>query len=123
MSLEKAEKHLDRAAKNVKNIAYLLGVIVLICSSVYLTIDKTFDSKVAQLNATLDGRLTAVEAYTADQIEKNIIKQADKIKGDPSDIKMADIEDAMRYYPMLKDPSQKVVFAYEAVKEYWRTHH
>lgn len=107
----------------VKSGLYLVGVIVMICGSVYLTIDRTFEAKVHQLNAQLDSRITVLEVYNADQIEKNILKQADKIqKGDTEDIKTADIEDALKYFPMLKDPSQRVIIAYEHIREWYKTH-
>lgn len=112
---------LDKLVKTCKNVLYFVGLIITICATVAVTVNATLDYKIAQLEDKIDNRIVAVEQWVYDQIEKNVIKQADKIQsGNFEDIKFADIEDALKYYPMLDNPSEQARIAYEIVLNYYR---
>lgn len=107
----------------VKNVLYLLGLLGVICGSIYLTIDKTFESKVNEMARGLNQRVANIETYVNDQIVTYILKQVDKIKsGDEEDIKQADIENIMKYWHIVNEPADNIRIAYDQLVEYYKEH-
>lgn len=115
-------ERLNGVSVTLKNIVFVVTTLATMCTSVYVTIDRTFEAKVNQLNANINQRISNLEEYTADQIMKNILKQADKIKkGNTEDIKQADVEDGLKYYKMLDEPiPENVRMAYQIMWEYYK---
>ncbi len=116
-------ERIKKLSDNAKHVMYLLGLIATICGSIYFTIDITLDAKFTQLNLDVERRLSITEQYMCSQIEKNILKQYDKIMSeDYDDIKLVDLEDCMKDWVLLENPSQNAITAFEVVRNYYLTH-
>lgn len=101
--------------KSHQIIKFAITVIIVIIAIV--SVIAVIDSELKEY----ENRVIIVETWVNDQIEKNVIKQADKIlSGNYDDIKVADLEDALKYFPLLENPSEQSVIAYEIVKEYYQ---
>ncbi len=127
----------------LRNIIYLLGILGVICTTIIITINKTFDYKIAELNNNitlsinqisgeirnemnameiiLDGRIDDIETYIQQNIESLIMRQSQKVSAaDKSDIKDQDILDCINFFILIQDKtSERVRVAYELVREYY----
>lgn len=128
--------HVSKFNKAWKEWAVFIGAIgvvlsVFLAGANYL-MGKQFEAhmnngQLGQMLASLtskdaeqDSRLLSHDEYISSQIEKNILKQYDKIKKENfSDIKKEDLEDALRDFPKLKDPKPEVVRGYKAIETYY----
>ncbi len=127
----------------VKNLIYLLGILGVICTTIIITINKTFDYKIAELNNNitlfinqiageirnemnaveiiLDGRIDDIETYIQQNIESLILRQGQKVSApDTSDVKEQDVLDVINFFPLIENKtSERVRVAYELVREYY----
>ncbi len=114
-------KKLDTVAGVVKNVLYLIGVCTIICTSISVTIDRTFERKIGEYTVSVVRRLEKLESFMDDQIIRTIKVNADKInQGDFDDVKRAGLEDAIKYYPFLVDPTGDITLAYQTILDYYQ---
>lgn len=101
-------------------ILVLIAVVAVITAIAAVTVQ--IDQRLDSLEERVNDRLVVIEVWAYDQIEKNVLKQADKItSGNFEDIKTADLEDALKYFPLLENPSEASQIAYQIVVEYYQT--
>lgn len=114
------------------------GIVTTSMSAYNKSLDKRFELYNSMITAQisednqrliepLSQRLEAVEVdiytlkgFQVAQIEKNIIKQYEKItNSDFGDIKKADLEDALNNYHLIVNPTPKISLAYTMIVEYY----
>lgn len=139
-TLESATHHVSKFNKAWKEWAVFASVVVFICGVLLGGINAIIQARLTEhmsggeLGTVLvalsekdkeqDARLYSHDEYISAQIEKNILKQYDKIKKNNfDDIKKEDLEDALRDFDKLKDPSPNIVRAFEEIEKYYRNNY
>lgn len=114
------ESKIDRLTKLLKNIGFLLAIVTAMGTTIYVSVNKAVDNKFNVAVQPLADRVERLELYTEDQIIKNIIKQAEKIKKeDYQDIKDVDLLEVLKNFSLIINPSEKIKIDYETVKKYY----
>lgn len=136
-TIDNVTQHVSKFNRLWKEWAVFAGILVLISGvllgGINYIVRAQFQAhmKEGELGAVLtlldakdqeqDARLYSHDEYISAQIEKNILKQYDKIKkGNFEDIKKEDLEDALRDFPKLKNPAPNTIRAFEEIEKYYR---
>lgn len=137
MSKESMEtkKTLTEKLNSIEKIyKWLLAIVGIIgvCWSCYTAITHTitnvvrseldvwYEEKIEDMFIDLTIKVEEVQKFQKEQIVKNILKQYDKIaKENFDDIKVEDLEEAIRYFPTLVGPEPNVIRAYQVILDYY----
>lgn len=115
-------------AEIIKNTLYLLGIVAAIFAGTVAVINRTLDAKLdSYFNDSVVARFVAIETrlddseeYIIAQVAKNLEKQYEKVAKDPADIKRADIEDCIKFWGIIKNPTDFQRIMYDTVLDYYK---
>lgn len=105
---------------------YIKGVTITIILSgtVFLSVDHAIDKftekKLEQIvTNSVRNEIKPINSYIETQMVKNIIKQADKVLNDSSDIKLADIEQAIRDWKYIETKTVFIQDKYDIMYKWY----
>lgn len=119
-----AEK-IKKLSELLKSLGVVVTIFISTVSSVYVIVNKAIDDKIIKhvngLYDNLDKRITPIEEYVYEQIVLAIEKQYHKIKKDPMDIKIVDIEGVIKNWRRLPNSYKTDVLTaqYKVIYEWY----
>lgn len=111
---------------NVMDYIKGIGITIILSGTVFLSVDysvsKTMDKNIGRVvSKAVKDEVQPINAYIESSMVKNIIKQADKVKNDPSDIKLADVEQAIRDWKYIEEKTVFIQDKYDIMYEWYKS--
>lgn len=110
---------------NVMDYIKGIGITIILSGTVFLSVDyavnRAMDKNIEKVvSKAVKNEVEPINSYIEASMVKNIIKQADKVKKDPSDIKLADVEQAIRDWKYIETKTVFIQDKYDIVYEWYK---